>query len=82
MSPKEKAARGLELLEESVLDLLRTNPAGLGNRVIERTLGIASDRAGKQTGWLGWMILAGLQNKNQVVREGKGTATRYRIADR
>jgi hypothetical protein len=79
MTPKEKATRGLELLEESILDLLRVHPEGLGNRAIELQLGIASDRAGKQTGWLGWIILAGLLNKSQVVKEGRGAGARYRI---
>jgi hypothetical protein len=79
MTPKEKATKGLQFLEESILDLLLSHPEGLSNTEIERRLGIASDRAGKQRGWLSWSVLSGLLNKQQIVKEGEKAKARYSI---
>ena len=71
----------MQLLEESMLELLHGHPEGLSNTAIERKLGIVSDRKGKQKGWLSWSILSGLLNKNQIIKEGEKTKARYRVAD-
>jgi hypothetical protein len=79
MTPRQKASKGLELLEESVLDLLTNHPEGLSNSVIERELGIESDRNGEQRGWLCWSVLSTLISKKRIAKQGERARARYRL---
>ena len=69
--PREKAKRGVSLLKESVLELLKDNPEGLRNVEIASRLDIHSDFLGNQKDYFSWSILGLLVNEKKVVKKGR-----------
>lgn len=71
METKEKAQKGLSLLKESILGLLKEHPNGLQNVDIATKLAIRSNYLGKHEGYFCWSILGLLLNEKKIRKEGK-----------
>lgn len=71
MKPYDKAQQGLQLLKESILELLAQKPNGLRNSEIAEELGIHSDYLGGQEDYLSWSVLGLLLKETKVIRKGK-----------
>jgi hypothetical protein len=75
----DKAAEGLELLKESILEHVAAHPDGIGNSEIARDLHLESDFQGKQKNYLTWSVIGLLVNDGQLVQEKRGRFAFYRI---
>jgi hypothetical protein len=73
----EKAVRGLTLLKESILELLRDHPEGLRNTDIARTLTLESDHQGNQRDYLTYSILGLLLKEGKIDKTRRGLRTFY-----
>ncbi len=76
MKPQDKAAKGLELIEESILDCLEQHKEGVGNAAVASELGLQAT-PDKFTTTLSWVLLQLLERKNQTRSKGKGRARVY-----
>jgi hypothetical protein len=77
MTPTEKAAKGLELIKESVLDYLDQRPKGASHAEIVRDLALESDYEGKQRNYLSWSVVGLLLGENRVRHQRRGNAKCY-----
>lgn len=50
--PTARAKKGVHILEESVMELLKQHPDGLTNYAIAKALEIESDQEGRQKNYL------------------------------
>ncbi len=71
MSERDKAQKGLTLLEEAIIELLAQHPEGLGNAEIADALGLRSDYKGGNKDYLSWSVLGLMMNANKIVRKGR-----------
>jgi hypothetical protein len=60
------AQQGLNLIIDSILNVLTKNPLGLSNVEIARILGLETGKNGNQKNYLTWSILQELLARNQV----------------
>ena len=77
VAAKEKAQKGLALVEKAVLDFIAQNPNGVSNAEIATALSLESDISGKHRNYLSWSILGNLTNKGLVVKQGTQHRARY-----
>lgn len=75
----DKAAEGLELLKESILEHVAAHPDGIGNSEIARDLHLESDFQGKHRNYLTWSVIGLLVNDGRLVQEKRGRFPFYRI---
>ena len=68
---KQKAAHGLRLLQDAVIELLAQHPQGLKSSHIAQELGLSSDYQGQHQGWLCWSIMGLLLNSRRVEKHGR-----------
>ena len=68
---KQKAARGRQLVQDAVLDLLSERREGLTNAQIANQLGLQSDYEGHHQGYLSRAVLGILLNANKVEKRGR-----------
>lgn len=66
MTSLEKSQKALELLKESIIEIIKINPQGIGNNDIARALKIESDFEGNQKNYLSWSIIGILVNEGTV----------------
>jgi hypothetical protein len=78
-SPEAKAATGLTLIKEAILDHLSANPDGLRNAKIARDLALQSDHDGKQRDYLTYSVLGILLAEGRVRKIRAGSATLYSL---
>jgi uncharacterized protein len=64
--PEGKAAMGLALLKEAILDHLDDHPDGLRNGVLAKDLGLESSHDGRQQDYLTYSLLGILLMEHQV----------------
>lgn len=74
----EQSQKGLELIENAIVELLRTNP-GLSNTDIAKKLNLRSAHEGKQQDYLTYSILGGLMAKGVVYKDKSGGKPNYRL---
>ncbi|ABW19401.1 GIY-YIG nuclease family protein [Alkaliphilus oremlandii] len=65
----EKAQLGLELLKNSVLELVKANPNGVSNSDVASLLGLRSDYNGNQKDYLSYSILGLLLREKKIKRD-------------
>lgn len=65
------AQRGLRLIEEAILTLLRSRPEGLGNSEIARQLNLKSEIQGKYKNMLTHSVLGGLLAKGEIAQDDR-----------
>jgi hypothetical protein len=75
----QKSQQGLELLYESITELLKVNPNGLTNTEIAKELGLESDQNGKNKNYLSYSLLGNLMNKKIVEKFNRLNKPFYRI---
>jgi hypothetical protein len=68
----EKSQISLQLLKESVLELVRANNDGVTNADVAHTLGIQSHNNGKQKDYLSYSVLGLLMHESLVRRDEHG----------
>jgi hypothetical protein len=68
---KQKAERGLQLMQDAVIDLLSEHREGLTNAQIANELGLRSDYQGQHQGYLSWAVMGLLLNANKVEKRGR-----------
>jgi hypothetical protein len=78
MLPKEKAGRGLQFIQDAVIDLLSEHREGLTNAQIAKELGLHSDYQGHHQGYLAWSVMGLLLNAGKVEKRGR----RYSLGER
>lgn len=76
----EKAAEGLRLLEEAIVEELRGHPQGLGNSELARALQLESDHQGRHDNYLTYSVVGGLLKKGEVVVEKRERRNYYLLA--
>jgi hypothetical protein len=74
-----KAAMGLALIKEAILDYLHNHPNGLRNAEIARDLTLESDHEGKQKDYLTYSILGILLKERRVRKIRTGSRTLYSL---
>jgi hypothetical protein len=75
---KQKAAMGLALIKEAILDHLEAHKdTGLRNADLARDLGLESDHDGQQKDYLTYSILGLLLRECQVGKVKRGPKTFY-----
>jgi hypothetical protein len=62
----QKSQQGLDLLYNSIIELLKMNPNGLSTTEVARKLGIQSDVNGSLKEYLSYSLLGNLMNKKIV----------------
>ena len=75
--PEEKAAMGLALLKEAILDHLEAHAEGLRNADLASDLQLESDHEGHQHDYLTYSILGLLMKERQVEKEKRGAKVYY-----
>lgn len=80
MTRLEKAAEGLRLLEEAIVEELRDNPTGLYNSELARALRLESDHQGRHDNYLTYSVTGGLMKKGVVVMEKRDNRNYYMTA--
>jgi hypothetical protein len=76
-TPKQRAEVGLELIENAILDFIKSSEDGMSNIQIAEELGLQSDIDGNHRNYLSWSILGNLINKEKVVKVGERNSARY-----
>jgi hypothetical protein len=76
MRPRDKAAKGFELIKESILECLEQHEEGIGNANVATELGLHAD-PDKFTRTLSWVLLQLLELEHRTRSEGKGRARVY-----
>lgn len=76
-TPKQRAEVGLELIENAILDFIKSSEDGMSNIQIAEELGLQSDIDGNHRNYLSWSILGNLINKEKVVKVGERSSARY-----
>jgi len=76
MKPQDKAAKGLELIKEAILDCLEQHKEGIGNAAIASELGLQAGPK-KFTRTLSWILLQQLVREKRTRSKGKGRARVY-----
>ena len=71
MMSKQKAERGLQLVQDAILDLLSEHRQGLTNAQIANELGLQSDYEGHHHGYLSWAVMGLLINAHKVEKRGR-----------
>jgi len=74
----KQAQKGLELIENAIVELLRNNPE-LSNTDIAKKLNLRSSHEGKQRDYLTYSILGGLMVKGVVYKDKSGGKPNYRL---
>jgi hypothetical protein len=74
----EQAQKGIELLNNSILDLLKTFPNGLSNFEISTKLGIHSEHNGGQKNYLAYSLLGNLIKDKKIEKLSERGRTFYR----
>jgi len=64
----EKAQIAVQMLKDAVLELAKTNPKGVTDSDLTKTLGLQSDYLGGSKDYLAWSILGLLMREGKVVR--------------
>ena len=67
----ERAQLGLGLLKDAVFELVRNNPAGVGNADVASSLGLRSDYNGRQKDYLSYSVLGLLLREQKIRRTGR-----------
>ena len=77
MTPQQKAASGLALVKESILDYLAQHPDGvrLSNIVVD--LGLESDYESKQRNFFSWSAIGILLSEGKIRYERRGKSKYY-----
>ena len=76
MSSLQKAAKGLTMIKDAILETLDQNPDGLTNAEIATLLNIKSHYEGHHAGYLSWSILGLLLNEGRIEKQRR----KYRTA--
>jgi uncharacterized protein len=76
MTPYDTAQQGLNLVKQSIIQLLEQHPEGLRNVEIASSLGLRSDHEGKQEDYLSYSVLGILMRSGIVL---KTDDSRYRM---
>ena len=71
MNPEDKAQKGLSLIKDAIIDLLRRYPKGLNNSQIAEELKIKSNYGSGHQDYLSWSILGELLNDKIITRKGR-----------
>ena len=77
MTPQQKAAGGLALVKEAILDYLAEHPDGVRHANIVEDLGLESDYEGKQRNYLSWSTIGILLSEGKVRYERRGSQKYY-----
>jgi len=77
MTPQQKAASGLALVKESILDYLAQHPDGVRHSNIVVDLGLESDYEGKQRNFFSWSAIGILLGEGKVRYERRGSSKYY-----
>lgn len=77
MNRLEKAAEGLRLLEEAIVEELHGHSRGLYNSEIARALGLESEHQGRHDNYLTYSVIGGLMKKGAVVMEKRDNRNYY-----
>jgi hypothetical protein len=75
--PEGKAAMGLALLKEAILDHLEAHSAGLRNGDLAKDLGLESSHDGRQQDYLTYSVLGLLMKEQQVDKVDRGGKAYY-----
>jgi hypothetical protein len=65
----ERAQLGLQLMKTALVELAKSNPAGITNSDAASLLGLRSDYRGKQKDYLSYSVLGLLLREGKVIRE-------------
>ncbi len=76
-TPKERASLGLDIIKDSISDLLAQHPEGLTNVEIATMLGLESNRGGHRN-FLTWTILGQMMAEGRVRFDKANNNTRGR----
>jgi uncharacterized protein len=77
ISAKSKAAMGLALIKEAILDHLEGRRDGLRNAYLAHDLGLESDHEGQQKDYLTYSVLGLLLREHQVEKMKHGRKVYY-----
>lgn len=77
----QKAAEGLRLIEEAIVETLAAHPDGLYNSELARALELESKHGGKHDNYLTYSVLGGLLAKERVSSEKREGRVYYRLAE-
>jgi hypothetical protein len=77
ISSKEKAAMGLALIKEAILEHLTEHPDGLHNSDFARDLGLHSEHEGGQPDYLTYSVLGLLMTERRVTKVKGGARPHY-----
>ena len=77
MTPQQQSQRALQLLKQAVLDYLQSQPDGVTNADVARSLKLESDFQGQQKNYLSWSVLGLLVNEGKVRFEKVGRSRIY-----
>jgi len=75
----EKAERGLSLLKQAIIELLRASPGGLRNTDIAKDLNLESAHAGGHRNFLTYSVLGQLIEQGSVEERKDGNETLYTL---
>jgi hypothetical protein len=81
---RERAQRGLKIIEEAILDHLCLFPMGRGKGEIARDLGLEFDGPAEQKSYLAWLILQDMAARRLIAAKPKPNGrlgTNYVIVD-
>ena len=78
---KKQAQLALEIIQNTILELLKKNPDGLRNSEISRQLGLESMHQGAQKDYLVYSILGQLLDQ-KLIEKTTGKPTLYKIIKR
>lgn len=68
LGAESKAAAGLQLLKDAVLDFVRANPDGVTNADVASMLNLRSDYGGGSKDYLSYSLLGLLMQEHQIIR--------------
>jgi hypothetical protein len=69
----------LEILYESIIELLKNYPNGLSNNDVTSYLGLESDQDGAQKNYLAYSLLGNLMSENIVEKFKDGRSSFYKL---
>lgn len=77
MNPLEKSQKALSLLKESIIEVIKMLPHGIGNSDIARALNSESDFERNQKNYLSWSVIGIFVNEGTLTYKKYGNRKLY-----
>jgi hypothetical protein len=75
----EQSQKALDILYNSIIELLKNHPNGLTNNEITVALGLRSSQNGKQKDYLAYSLLGNLMNEDKVIKILRENRSCYKL---